>query len=246
MAAVTAAEDKSTYMPEALYLHHDEMFETSATVVEVGTAQIKQKTYYWIRLDQTIFYPQGGGQLSDIGTINDVPVDYVHRVNSGVRDIFQITHCFEKPIDFAVGSKVVLKVDAANRLLNSRWHTAAHVIGHIIETTFAQFKPFGGECFPGQAHMKFRSEVDQFPSIGEVQDAVKEGYARLLQENPPIRICSESMTRELVIGKFTPVGCGGTHVYSIKEIGKELTAVGVKWSRKKGEFTMSVKYSVAS
>ena len=64
----------------------------------VVTACTESKGKYLIELDQTVFFPEGGGQLSDKGTISDAKVVHVAEKDG------HILHECDKPL--AVGSMV--------------------------------------------------------------------------------------------------------------------------------------------
>lgn len=75
-------------------------------------------------LDKTAFYPEGGGQPSDIGKLNDANVLRVEVKN----DI--IYHIVDKEIP--VGTKVKGEIDWDYRFLNMQSHTAEHIVSGII------------------------------------------------------------------------------------------------------------------
>lgn len=75
-------------------------------------------------LDKTAFYPEGGGQPSDIGKLNDVNVLRVEVKN----DI--IYHIVDKEIP--VGTKVKGEINWDYRFLNMQSHTAEHIVSGII------------------------------------------------------------------------------------------------------------------
>ena len=75
-------------------------------------------------LDKTAFYPEGGGQPSDIGKLNDVNVLRVEVKN----DI--IYHIVDKEIP--VGTKVKGEIDWDYRFSNMQSHTAEHIVSGII------------------------------------------------------------------------------------------------------------------
>ena len=115
---------------EKLYLTAPEMLECTARIVSCTP---NKNDGYDLETDRTPFFPEGGGQLSDIGTVYDPMQGFV-----------PVTHCFEangtvlhrtgKP--FAVGEIVTLKVDAAKRLKYTQQHTGEHLLSHAYDVLF--------------------------------------------------------------------------------------------------------------
>lgn len=58
----------------ALYMENQSLFRHRAIVTKVGAGTLNKKAYKWVELNETIFHPKGGGQLSDEGTINGIKV----------------------------------------------------------------------------------------------------------------------------------------------------------------------------
>ena len=63
-------------MTETRRLYYEDVYkkEFTATVVECR----EQKKGYVVILDESAFYPEGGGQPSDVGTLGDAKVTEVH------------------------------------------------------------------------------------------------------------------------------------------------------------------------
>ena len=79
-------------------------------------------------LDRTAFFPEGGGQGADHGTLGDAKVLDAHD-RSGV-----IVHTVDGPLP--VGASVHGEVDAERRLSNSQQHTGEHILSGIIHALF--------------------------------------------------------------------------------------------------------------
>lgn len=115
---------------EKLYLTAPEMLECTACVVSCTP---NKNGGYDLETDRTPFFPEGGGQLSDIGTVYDpaqgfVPVTHCFEANGTV------LHRTEKP--FAVGEIVTLAVAAAKRLKYTQQHTGEHLLSHAYDVLF--------------------------------------------------------------------------------------------------------------
>ena len=81
-----------------------------------------------IELDDTCFYPEGGGQPSDIGWINDAECTYVKEEND------RIYHYVNK--EFDIDEEVIIKIDFKKRYENMKHHTAEHIISGLMNSEF--------------------------------------------------------------------------------------------------------------
>lgn len=108
---------------ETIKLYDDYPYETEfeATVVEV----LKNG----IILDQTLFFPEEGGQCPDMGTINGVKVKDVQ-----IKDEV-ITH-YLKPDGFKAGDHVKGKIDWDFRFSNMQNHTGEHIFSGCAHRRF--------------------------------------------------------------------------------------------------------------
>lgn len=75
-------------------------------------------------LDRTAFYPEGGGQPGDQGTLDGVAVTDVHTVNG------EIVHYLEKPL--AVGATVTGVLNYERRFALMQQHSGEHIVSGLI------------------------------------------------------------------------------------------------------------------
>ena len=73
-------------------------------------------------LDKTIAYPTSGGQLHDIGYLNDLKILEVYKQGP------YIIHLLEKNPNFKVNNIVEVKIDLERRLQLAKHHTSTHII----------------------------------------------------------------------------------------------------------------------
>lgn len=209
-----------------LYYFDAKKFEHISTVMAI--------TERTVELDETIFHPQGGGQPSDIGTIQNIPV--VKVIDCG--EDSGIQHELASPPDFKVGDKVSLYIDKEPRLLFTRLHSAGHLIAHIAENTFPNLTNPRGHHFPGESRVVF--DYTDLPSKEEVATSLLDAIRKATHANTPV-ISSWSAINGRTItmdGSTTP--CGGTHISSLCEIG-EVTFRKVE--AKKGVLKLSYNVS---
>jgi len=76
-----------------------------------------------IVLDRTPFYPEGGGQPSDLGEINGIKVLYVYEKDE------VIYHQVEKAVE---GNKVLCKIDFERRFDHMQQHSGEHLLSGVI------------------------------------------------------------------------------------------------------------------
>ena len=141
-------------MTELLYLRDAYLREFDATVVDGREQQVA--------LDRTVFYPTGGGQPHDTGTLGDATVTDVRK------DGDVVWHTLEGPVP-ATGTSVHATIDWSRRHELMRTHTALHVLCGVIWNAWG--KPVtGGNMEPLEARMDF--EFDPLP----------EGFAATVEE----------------------------------------------------------------
>ncbi|HUS61713.1 MAG TPA: alanyl-tRNA editing protein [Acidimicrobiales bacterium] len=130
---------------ELLYLTDAYMRHFDATVGAVDGARVA--------LDRTAFYPTGGGQPHDIGTLAGAAVIDV------VKEGDHVWHVFDGVIP-AVGDDVRGEVDWERRHKLMRTHTALHVLCGVIWNEW-KVPVTGGNMEPLAARMDF--EFDPLP-----------------------------------------------------------------------------------
>lgn len=118
---ITLKEEKSPFdatgLPEtrAVYYEDAGKLELDSTVIAMRNGAVV--------LDATIFYPEGGGQAADLGTVNGIKVLDVQKVG-GV-----IFHKVEK-LDFSEGQRVYIHVDGERRRALMRHHSSTHILNY--------------------------------------------------------------------------------------------------------------------
>ena len=210
----------------------------------------------YVVLEQTIFYPQGGGQPSDVGSIQ-CGKQKIDVVFVGFRD-GQIRHYISDNIlnanDF-LGQRCVLRLDKARRIKHARLHTAGHLIAGLVEAERGSMRAVKGFHFEEGPYVEFEGEPDSdadafLAALQNKIDLLIAKAAHVSEEqvsfdelkqrcwNVPPNIPADKPLRTITIHSLDPVPCGGTHVKSLSEIG----AVNVvKLKKKKGLTKISYK-----
>ena len=98
--------------------------EFSALVVDC----FEGKQGFEVELDQTAFYPEGGGQAADKGTLGGIEVLHVHE------DGDRVLHRLEKPL--TVGETVEGIVDYDRRFDLMQQHSGEHIVSGIINARY--------------------------------------------------------------------------------------------------------------
>ena len=198
-----------------------------------------------ICLDRTIFYPRGGGQPGDSGTI--VGSDGVETpITDTIKDRETGDH-LHLPAEGAplpvAGDKVTLRIEWERRYRLMRMHSCMHLLCAVIPAGVT-----GGSVREDSARLDF--DLPDPPDKLEIEEALK----RLIAENHPMRLewisdeeleQQPELVRTMSVKPPTGVGkvrlvrfggvdlqpCGGTHVAATGEIGQ----VRVKKIEKKGK-----------
>ena len=111
-------------MTVKLFENNSLLKECTATV----TACTEKEGLYLVELDQTVFFPEGGGQLSDKGKIADVIVSHVSERDG------HIYHECDKPLE--VGTEVKAVLDWRVRLDRMQQHLGEHLLSYACWKLF--------------------------------------------------------------------------------------------------------------
>lgn len=99
-----------------------------AEVLACEEVEKKEKKVYQVWLDQTLFFPEEGGQSPDMGTIDGIKV-----LDVQIKDEV-ITHTLAAPL--AVGTMVKGVVDWKHRFYNMQQHSGEHIFSGIVHNRF--------------------------------------------------------------------------------------------------------------
>jgi len=110
-------------LPETDLLFYDDADRTEFEAVVLNTYYDDEDDSYEIVLDQTRFYPEGGGQPPDTGVLENGEVAHVEDVQKRDGVVF---HRTDKPL--SKGDVVRGQVDADRRRALMRNHTATHIV----------------------------------------------------------------------------------------------------------------------
>ena len=219
---------------ERLYYSDSHLIEFDARVVDV-TERVSGWTA--VVLDRTAFYPTGGGQPSDTGTLNSSRV--VECIEDGDNGVLHVVQGAAPRRDVVVRGRV----DWARRLDHIQQHTGQHILSQALISLFnAPTKSF--------RVMEVLCEIDvelDNPTTEKIERAVElannviweDRSITTLNVTPdqaaelPLRKESsrEGELRLIEIEGFDLTPCGGTHAYRTGEVG--MIAVR-SWERAKG------------
>jgi len=174
-------------------------------------------------LDQTCFYPRGGGQVGDIGEIKEI------RVIDTIKDEEEnVIHILEKEPSFKIGDIVHGKIDWERRYKIMRLHSAAHIVYYIM------VELFGEGCKPSTSGIvddsKDRADYSFEQSIDREKLKIVEQKANefIISEKEIKWWTDENGRRHWLVEGMPEMFCGGTHVSNTKEIGRIVVKRGSK------------------
>lgn len=205
-------------MTNKLYYNDTYLKEFDAVVLECVPAG----DAYRVVLDASAFYPEGGGQPCDLGTLNGIPVTDVHEKN-GI-----ITHTCTAPL--AEGETVHGVIDWARRFDLMQQHSGEHVVSGLVHARYG-YDNVGFHMGKDMITIDFNGEIDP-AGLLEIQQAANEAiWANLPVEvfyptreelkDLPYRSKKE-IEGQVRLVRFPGIdlcACCGTHVARTGEIG---------------------------
>ena len=216
-------------MKELLYYQDVMLQEFDATIISKGTDESDR---HYVVLSNTAFYPTGGGQPHDTGTLNALEVIDVEKVDDEIR------HYIEGDLSTLDGV-VHGKLNWPRRFDHMQQHAGQHILtAAFVELFNAQTVSF----HLGSEQVTIDLAIE---TISEQQLAAAEARANdIILENRPIQtiwvteqelgnynlrkeVAVTGDIRLVIIPNFDYNGCGGTHptstgqVSTIKILGTE-------------------------
>ncbi|HEY6238390.1 MAG TPA: alanyl-tRNA editing protein [Thermoplasmata archaeon] len=214
-------------MAEGLYLRNAVLQEFDATAVALVPEGVL--------LDRTAFYPTGGGQPDDRGTLVALDgtawtVDEVKKLPSG------IVHRVGGSRPVRVGEPLHGRVEWERRTAHTRYHTALHILSGLAFQRFGAGTT-GGQIRADGARMDFSLPEFSRELAEELVDGMNEVVARdlpvevrfrpradVLSDPSLVRVATELLpevdeVRLIDIVGFDVQADGGTHVRSTREVG---------------------------
>ena len=197
-------------------------------------AKIISKTHDGIILDQTVFYPEGGGQPGDVGHLKTESgekfiVTNTKRINRSGQPI----HFVEHEARLKVGDKVIAEIDWLSRYTHMRMHSALHLLCSLVDGRVT-----GGQINTKKSRLDFdlkNTKLDKLFIEEAINSLVKKNYLLntswitndALKENQHLirtmSVCPPEDANKIRLVEIIGVDwqpCGGTHVNKTSEIGR--------------------------
>ncbi|MBU0569556.1 alanyl-tRNA editing protein, partial [Patescibacteria group bacterium] len=148
---------------------------------------IKQKdNLFNIILDQTIFYPEGGGQPSDRGTLEgkqgSAKIKFIRLIDG------EIVHQAQIQGDLKKGDNVKTTLDWNWRYKHMRIHTGGHLLHDVLMTTYKNLIPLRGS-HGKKAYLEYEGKISPKDKVN-----IESKVNKALQEN--LEIVTKATTFE--------------------------------------------------
>jgi alanyl-tRNA synthetase len=219
---------------ERLYYSDSHLIEFEARVVEVND---RVSGWTTVVLDRTAFYPTGGGQPSDTGTLNGIRV--VECIDDGDNGVLHVIQGFASARDEIVRGRV----DWSRRLDHIQQHTGQHIFSQALIKLFnaptRSFRVLESSCEIDVELNNPTTEIIE-RAVELANNVIWEDRAITIRNVTPDEAAALPLRKEasregdlrlIEIDGFDLTPCGGTHAYRTGEVG--MIAVR-SWERAKG------------
>lgn len=251
------------------YLIKEALYHKNPALDHIDTRVLRadhdEKGPYLV-LDDVLFYPQGGGQPSDWGTIKrlsdeqQIDVSVVRNVDGEIRHYFVSTLTVPDQADAVAGvelqwfegDQVSCWVDLGRRYIHAGYHSAGHLIAHLAEQLWPGIQAItSSQHAPDAAYIRFHhaEKAHQPPEFLENLSARLKTVLRQGIE-PHVHLTPNGV-RTVSFGEWGSAGCGGTHITNTSDI-HTISLTKLKYSKDKRVSTpdglpmpmMSISYKV--
>ena len=159
-------------MYETKKLYYEDVYKKEFTAKVLECRQGKKG--YEVILDQTAFYPEGGGQPSDTGALNGVKVLHVSEKGE------EIIHELEAPLEEGVLAEGV--IDWQKRYDNMQQHTGEHIFSGLVHKHFG-YDNVGFHMGTDEVTVDFNGVLTQ-----EQLDELEDEANQLIYDNVPVKV----------------------------------------------------------
>ena len=233
--------------------YYQDPYQTTLQTKVVGISSEED----WVRifLEETIFFPQGGGQPSDQGVITG-PAGRATVLRTTMQDGV-VCHWTKLEGHLNENDQVTCQLDWDRRFWYMRVHTAGHLVHDALMELVDGLTPQRGE-HGDNPYVKYKGLVDD---AGTLQQQLEESMSRLIAQDHVV-MTEEATVEELSkrakfvspnlpegkplrilqISGFDAMPDGGVHVKKLGELG-QVSIPSIRCKKKKGSTT--VKYEVS-
>ena len=154
-----------------LFDQDSHLYTCKATVVSCEAG--KAPDTLSVILDATAFFPEGGGQYPDPGTLAGCPVTDVQEKDGIITHTVSLSHLKGAPHPFEKGAVVTGELDAATRLVRMQNHSGEHIVSGIIHRLYG-YKNVGFHLGDGDVTLDFDGVLtrDQLNAIEDEANAI--------------------------------------------------------------------------
>src|SRR5262245_26491289 len=182
-----------------------------------------------VALDQSAFYPTGGGQPCDTGSINSARVIDVEMADDG-----RILHRLDSDVAIAAGEEVNCEVDWRRRREMIQQHTGQHMLSQAFFQLFgAETRGFRITADVTQIDLTLEAQPNEVgPAIARAEElanqVIFDNRAIRIHEVTPEEAAKLPLRKEsfisdcirvIEIDEFDWSPCGGTHAKQTGEVG---------------------------
>lgn len=213
-------------------------------------AQVIAQNGNKVALDQTVFYPMGGGQPGDKGVLlrhDGERVDVQDTIKD--RDSEQIWHVIDEGLEFEQGERISAVLDWERRYSLMRLHSCMHMLCAVVPA------PVTGGSIRDDGTARLDFDLPDPPDKAELNDKLnalttashvmrlnwitdeelkaQPDLVRTMSVQPPM---GAGTVRLVEFADVDLQPCGGTHVANSSEIG----AVTIQSIKKKGKLNRRI------
>lgn len=214
-------------------LYHTDSYLQTFTAAVTGL----DEAAHAVMLDRTAFYPGGGGQPNDTGTLSDGAATYT--VSSVKKNGDEVLHIIaaDQPLP-AIGTQLEGQLDWEHRYKLMRTHSAMHILCGVIFRDYGA-QVTGGNMEPLKGRMDFEFDTLQGDFVRQVGESInkevesaRDVRVRILPRDEAFHIPDLIRTkinllpegirqvRTVEIVGLDLQADGGTHVHNTREVGR--------------------------